>query len=284
VKVGLMFTNTGPFAEPEMATTLAQTAEAAGVESLWTVEHVIVPADYQSEYPYAPGGKMPGPEDMVFPDPLLWLTYVAAVTQTIKLATGILILPQRHPFYVAKEVATLDRLSKGRVMLGVGIGWLEEEFDALGIDFASRAARTEESIAAIRNLWSEGMSSVDGDHFRWRNVHSNPKPVSQGGPPIVIGGHTKAAARRAARIGDGFFIGQADKLESLVAEVNAECGRIGRDPAEVEITTGGMPSLDKIKRQQDLGVSRFVTPPPGFDADGLRAGLDKLADEVISKL
>jgi len=283
MKFGLMFANAGPFGQPDLLTTLAQTAEAVGVESLWTVEHVVVPEGYESAYPYARSGRMPGPEESPIPDPFVWLSFAAAVTSTIRLATGVLILPQRHPFYVAKEVATLDQLSGGRVTLGVGIGWLAEEFAALGVPFESRAARTEESVAALRSLWSEGASRVEGDHFQWGNVHSNPKPVQPGGPPVVIGGHAPAAARRAARIGDGFFPGRANELPRLIEELVGECARIGRDPSEVELTSGGPSDLDEIRRQQDLGVSRYVLMPPAFDPDGLRKGLEQLGDQVISR-
>ena len=198
MKFGVLFANVGPFGQPEHLTTLARSAEEAGFESLWTVEHVAVPKGYQSAYPYSTDGRMPGPVESPIPDPFVWLAYAAAVTTRIKLATGVLILPQRHPFYVAKEAATLDQLSKGRVLLGIGVGWLEEEFKALGIDFASRGARTDE---AIRDLWSGDPSTVAGGHFAWPPVESKPKPVS-GRIPIVIGGHSKAAARRAARLGE----------------------------------------------------------------------------------
>jgi alkanesulfonate monooxygenase SsuD/methylene tetrahydromethanopterin reductase-like flavin-dependent oxidoreductase (luciferase family) len=133
MKFGLMFVNTGFGSYGSGAVDLATAAEAAGFESLWTVEHVVVPSGYESAYPYDPSGKMAGgAEDFDLPDPLLWLAYVAAVTTTIRLATGILILPQRNPVITAKEVATLDHLSGGRVVLGVGVGWLEEEFRGSG--------------------------------------------------------------------------------------------------------------------------------------------------------
>ena len=153
------------------------------------------------------------------------------------------ILPQRHPFYVAKEAATLDVLSLGRVVLGVGFGWLEEEFKAVGVPFESRAERTEESIAAIRELWGKGASEHHGRHYDWPSVESNPKPV-QARIPIVIGGHTKSAARRAARVGDGFFPARPDTLAECIVELEAECARVGRKPSEIEITTGLLTRLD----------------------------------------
>ena len=150
MKFGVMFANTGPFVEPDAAVELAQAAEAAGCESIWTVEHVVVPAGYASQYPYAKDGRMPGGrEDFDIPDPLIWLSYVAAATNKIRLATGVMIMPQRNPLVTAKAVATLERLSKGRMILGIGSGWLEEEFDALGISFDDRGDRTDEYLEAM---------------------------------------------------------------------------------------------------------------------------------------
>ena len=284
MKFGLMFSNIGPFAQPEGLTHLAQTAERCGVESLWTVEHVAVPVGYESRYPYSESGKMPGPENSPIPDPLVWLGYAAAVTKTIKLATGILILPQRHPIYAAKEFATLDVLSKGRAIAGVGIGWLREEFNALDIPFKERALRTEECVAALRHLWGEKALPFEGKFHSWPAIESNPKPVQPGGVPIVIGGHVEAAARRAARIGDGFFPAGGD-LPTLFAAVRDECERNGRDPGEVELTAGGaVRSLDDVKRFEDMGVSRLIIPPPGFDPDAIEKGLEKLGNDLISKL
>lgn len=284
MKIGVMAANTGPFGAPDRLAHFAQKAEAVGVESLWTVEHVAVPKGYGSQYPYAKSGKMPGPENSPIPDPLIWLCYAAAVTQKIKLGTGVLILPQRHPFYVAKELATLDQLSQGRAILGVGIGWLEEEFRALGIPFEQRASRTEESIQALRSLWGENASEFSGKHYRWGAVESNPKPVQKPGVPIVIGGHVPGAAKRAARCGDGFFPVRSDTLAELLDVLRLECAEIGRDPRTVEITSTSAPTLDEVKRLRDLGVHRFVVLPPGFTHDDVERGFEKLGNDIIAKL
>src|SRR5581483_4614607 len=201
--------------------------------------------------------------------------------------TGILILPQRHPIYVAKEVATLDVLSGGRAILGIGIGWLKEEFDALGIPFAERAPRTGEAVRAIRSLWKEEPEAFEGKFFRWPPLESNPKPVQRPGVPIVVGGHVDGAARRAARYGDGFFPAVSDpaKLTALFGTLRAECAKLGRKSEEIELTAGGgFPDLDGVRRFQDLGVSRIVVPPPGFDDDAVRQGLHDFADRVIAKI
>jgi len=287
MKFGLMYANVGPFGSPEMATHLAQTAERCGVESLWTVEHSVVPVGYKSTYPYDPSGRMPAPDQMPLPDPLAWLAYVAAVTRTIKLATGILILPQRHPIYVAKEVATIDVLSNGRVILGIGVGWLQEEFDALGIPFEERAGRTAEAVRAIRSLWKPEPEAFEGKYYRWAPLQSHPKPIQQPGVPIVVGGHTELSAKRAARYGDGYFPGvaEADKLKALIQTMRDECKRLGRKPEEIEISAGrAQLDLDAVKRLRDLGVARIMIPPPAFDPDGIRQGLGELADKVISRV
>jgi probable F420-dependent oxidoreductase len=287
MKFGIMFANAGPFAYPDALTNLARTAEETGIESMWAVEHVVIPVGYQSRYPYDPSGKIQAPDNLPIPDPLLSLTFAAAVTKTLRLATGILILPQRHPLYVAKEVATLDVLSRGRAILGIGIGWLAEEFQALGIPFADRAARTAETVRAMRSLWGDEARPFEGKFFRWPALESNPKPVQRPGVPIVVGGHTESAARRAARYGDGFFPGvtEPDKLNRLLAVLREECAKVGRKPETIELTAGhGFVDLDGVKRFQDLGIARIIIAPPAFDDEGVRTGLHDFADRVIARL
>ena len=223
---------------------------------------------------------------MSIPDPLLPLAFAAAVTKTIKLATGVLILPQRHPLYVAKETATLDVLSGGRAILGIGSGWLEEEFSSLGIDFHTRGARTDESIKSLRALWSEDSASFHGKHFNFGPVKCYTKPVQKGGVPIHIGGHSPAAAKRAGRYGDGFFPGVAEipKLKELFAIMKSEADKAGRDASKIELSCTGRPRVEELKALEGIGVSRVVIAPPGFDAEGLTRGLEKLHDDVIAKI
>lgn len=289
MKFGVMFANVGPMAYAEGAVAIAQTAEAGGFESLWTVEHTIVPAGYQSAYPYSPTGKMPGPEDSDIPDPLIWLSYVAASTSTIRLGTGILILPQRNPIVLAKEVATLDRLSGGRVELGIGVGWLEEEFDALGVSFTDRGKRTDDYIAALRALWTQPEASHHGEFSSFARAISRPQPT-QVTLPIVVGGHSKAAARRAGRLGDGFFPGRGshDDLAELIGVMRATAAEHGRDPDSIEVTAGGngalgSKALDEVKALADLGVRRIIVPPLAYDPEGQRTAFAKYGDEVIAR-
>ena len=287
MKFGLLFANTGAFVRPDGLAALARTAEAVGIESLWTIEHAAVPVGYQTQYPYSKTGRMKGGDDMDLPDPLLWLAYAAALTTRIKLATGVLILPQRHPIYAAKELATLDVLSNGRVIAGIGIGWMAEEFDALGIPFHERVERTEEAVQAIRGLWRPGAQPFDGKHYQWEALESNPKPVRESGVPFVIGGHVEASARRAARIGDGFFParGNLARLSVLFDAIRRECDRIGRDPSEVELIAGGsIRTPDDISPFERLGVTRIIMSPPGPDIDGMRRGLERFEADVIAKL
>ena len=172
-------------------------------------------------------------------------------------------------------------------MAGIGIGWLREEFDSLGIPFRERARRTEEAVRAIRSLWSEGAQPFEGEFYRWPAVESNPKPVQTPGGPIIVGGHVEGAARRAARIGDGFFPAKGDPktLGPLLDALRDECGKTGRNPDEIEISTGaGALDLDTVRRYEDLGVSRLVTAPPAFDSAGLEKALPEFADRVIARV
>ena len=289
MKFGLMFVNTGMGSKAAGAKALATKAEALSFESLWTVEHVLVPSGYQSKYPYDPSGKMAGgAESFDLPDPLIWLAYVAAATERIKLATGILIVPQRNPAITAKEVATIDALSGGRVILGVGVGWLQEEFDALGVPFADRGTRHDDYVEAMRALWSGEKASVHNTYTSFDNCISLPRPAN-GTVPIVVGGHTKRAAQRAARIGDGFFPGSGgiDELRGLFDVMREECAATGRDPGEVELSAGGGGrNLDdvctRIETLQQLGVSRVMLAPlPGDQLDGMAQVLaDRFGMEV----
>ena len=195
MKFGIVFANTGPFCHPSAAVAMARAAEAAGFESLWTVEHTVVPDGYESEYPYDASGRMPGADDAPIPDPLIWLAYLASATSSIRLGTGILIQPQRNPVVLAKEVATLDELSGGRMELGVGVGWLKEEFDAIGVPFGERGRRTDDGIAAMRALWGEDRATYEGEFTSFSRCISRPQPVS-GAVPVHVGGHSEVAARR----------------------------------------------------------------------------------------
>ena len=291
MKLGLAFANTGPFAEAEGVVQMAVAAEQAGVESVWTVEHVIWPSNYDSEYPYSPTGKMPGDKTSPIPDPLVWLSFVAAHTSKLQLGTGIVILPERNPLVFAKEVATLDRLSKGRMQLGIGVGWLEEEFDALGISWARRGARTDEYVHAMRELWAGDDASYDGEFVSFDNVSSNPKPDG-GTVPFVIGGHSSAAAKRAGRLGDGFFPGKGSvaELTEMIDIVHQTAAEHDRDPDAIEITAAhpGLFGDDPVAAAQELasiGVSRTIAPAfMLLGSEGVEAKATELAEKIIAPI
>ena len=286
MRFGIIFANVGRAVTPDGAEALARIAEENGFESLWTVEHVVVPAEYKSPYPHSPTGRMPGPEESPIPDPLIWLTWVAAATRTIRLATGVLILPQRTPAVLAKEVATLDLLSGGRVTLGVGVGWLEEEFRALGVPFEHRGSRTDEYIEALRVLWNDAEPTYHGRFVDFERAKSYPKPVQPGGVPIAVGGHTPAAARRAGRLGDEFFPGVAggEQLPALIEVMRAAAVDAGRDPDAIGVTAGGAMDVDGVKRLAELGVNRVVVPNLGGDPEGWKSTLGAFNENVIYKL
>jgi probable F420-dependent oxidoreductase len=286
MKFGIAFANIITFAESDGLVTLARGAEAAGFDSVWTVEHVIYPEGYESAYPYDPSGRMAMDSGTPLPDPLLWLAFVAAASETLRLGTGILILPLRNPLVLAKELATLDHLSGGRVELGIGVGWLEEEFDALGVPFARRGARTDEYIAVLRALWDGDHASHDGEFVSFADVSSNPKPTN-GRVPIHVGGHSRAAAERAGRLGDGFFPGTGE-IGDLVDIVRQTAADAGRDPAAIEITYGnealvGPDAGEEVARLAEIGVDRCIVPSFVFLGD-TEASLGAYAERVIAPL
>ena len=250
-------------------------AEAAGFDSVFAVEHVVFPDNYASVYPYAPGGRLPGGPSVNFPDPLIWLTWVAAATTRLRFMTAVMILPQRNPLVLAKEVATLDYLSGGRIELGIGVGWLKEEFEALGIPFERRGKRADEYVAAMRALWASDGASFAGEFVNFDKVNCNPKPVAKS-VPIVVGGHSEAAARRAGRLGDGFFpsIGAQVDTMPLLDVVRRSAEQAGRDPAK-----GGIdPRLSRCVAEFGLrpargrrGAHRTGRRPPCAAGDGVHA-------------
>jgi probable F420-dependent oxidoreductase len=261
VKLGLLPTyRSSVVASPDYALGVARACEEVGLESIWAVEHVVVPEAYSSRYPYAPDGRMPLTGDDAIPDPLDWLAFVAAGTTTLRLGTAMVILPEHHPVELAKRLATIDTLSHGRLLLGIGVGWMREEAEAVGTRFEDRGARTDEYIAVLRELWREPVASFHGRTVAFDRVKCLPKPVQPGGVPILVGGHSPAAARRAGRVGDGFFplgVG-VEELPALLELMAGAARDAGRDPDAIELTTNAPRDQETASRLVDLGVSRFV--------------------------
>jgi probable F420-dependent oxidoreductase len=286
MKVGIAFANILNFGTPDGSIQFAQAAEKAGVESLWTVEHVIYPSSYDSQYPYDPSGQMAMAPDTDLTDPLIWLTWLAANTSSIRLGTGIIILPERNPLVLAKQVGTLDSFSGGRVELGIGVGWLKEEFEALGVPWERRGARTDEYVAVMRELWGGNEVSFDGEFVSFDRVSSNPKPLN-GSVPITIGGHSDAAARRAGRIGNGFFPGKGD-LEHMLGLVRESAEKHGRDASEIEVTWGsgeimGSDPVAAAEKLKEQGVSRVIVPSLMF-LNNTEEQLAEFGERVVSKI
>ena len=276
----------GPLEDGNYTRKFGQLAEEIGFESIWAVDHAVMCPDYESRYPYDASGRSPFHENVIQPDPLTWLGWVAAQTQKIKLGTGILILPLRNPVVLAKTVASLDRLSGGRLLLGVGVGWVREEAEAAGTDFSTRGKRCDEYIEAMRALWREPVSSYKGNHVAFQRVVSQPKPAQQAGVPILIGGHSEAAARRAGRLGDGFYpLGVfGEELDALLAVMREAARDAGRDPAEIEVTAVGAPQKAFAESLVAQGVKRMLISPSSGDLDKLRDDLERFWKEIAEPL
>ncbi|HTO08455.1 MAG TPA: LLM class F420-dependent oxidoreductase [Myxococcota bacterium] len=287
MKVGLIPVNIGvPSVEPMLA--IAEKAEQVGIESVWTFEHVVVPIDYRSKYPYSADGKMGVTPETNFVDPLVALTAIAARTQRIRLGTGVNILPQTNPLYLAKQAASLDFVSHGRLMLGLGIGWLREEFEALGVPFERRGERFDDYVVALRKAWSGNVVEHRSDFIRWSGFKSHPLPEQKPGVPIVIGGSKGKAFERVAKHGDGWYAPTASvaQLEPMLKELAAACARAGRDPKTVEVSCMWIPAaegVDAVKRYRDLGVSRLIVPLMALGAPPLDA-IERFANDWLSRL
>ncbi len=285
MKVGLIPVNIG-VANAEQMVGMSQVAESAGVESVWTFEHVIVPVDYKSKYPYSPNGKMGAAPETNFIDPLIALAVVAAHTKKIRLGTGVNILSQTNPLLMAKQVASLDLVSNGRFMLGVGIGWLQEEFVAMGVPFERRGARFDDYVVAMKKVWSGDVVEHDSEFLNWHGFKSFPLPVQRPHVPVIIGGAKGKIYERIATVGDGWFAPAGDpaELSKSLEELKAVCKRLGRNYSEIEITAMWQPQtgLDTIRKLRDIGVARVVTfaMAAGDPTDAIK----RLGDEVIAKL
>lgn len=286
MKFGLAFaSNVG--VDSESALELCRRVEAVGFDSVWCGEHVIWPSRIESSYPYTPDGVMPGEFDTPVPDPLIWLAYVAAAAPTLKLGTCVLVLPQRNPVILAKELATLDRLSGGRVELGIGVGWMKEEFNALGVDWARRGARTDEYIEAMQALWAGPEAEFHGQFANFSAVTCSPRPVG-GAIRIVTGGDSPIAIKRAARVADGYFPGSVDpdKLRTLIADLGDAAEKAGRSLEDIEINallpTGHPDPVSVIEKFEEIGISRVMVPAFWFAGpDGLDR-LEEFAGRAIS--
>src|ERR1700693_2781010 len=237
MKIALFGINYGPCADPRNSSQIARAAEAAGFESLWTGEHIVLPD------PQVPPS--PAPPETPFIDSLIALTFVAAHTTTIRLGTGIIILPQRNPVVLAKDLASTDVLSNGRLIFGIGVGYLKPEFDAIGAPFDHKGARSEEWLAAMIALWSMPKPEFSGKWVSFKGVNAMPRPVQQPHPEIVFGGHSKEAFSRAARLAKGWygFAQDRDGTAKCVEGLRAACKAAGRSFEDVEVSITPSPRV-----------------------------------------
>jgi len=278
MKIGVRYINKGFYSSMENAEALAAGAEACGLESLWTAEHVVLPSKISSRYPYSSDGSFPDSHESSIPDSLVWLTWLGAKTRHVLLGTGVLVLPHRNPVVLAKQIATLDRLTRGRVLLGIGVGWLREEFDAVGTPFDRRGSVTDEYMQAMRKLWTEPEASFSGNAVNFDGVSCEPKPF-RGTVPIVVAGHSAAAARRAGRFGDGWFPTPASRLQDLGEIMRQEARACGRDPSEIEITIG-CPDPRDVDYFRALGAHRVLFPAPTVAPERIERELQTLLRSV----
>jgi probable F420-dependent oxidoreductase len=274
VRFGLHALGIGSGADPSVIEAVATWADRSGFSTLWSGEHVVMVDRPDSPYPYASDGRIAVPSDADWLDPLVTLTFVAALTTRIRIGTGILLLPQHNPVLVAKQAASLDLLSKGRFVLGVGIGWSSEEFAALGIPFRGRARRTREYVEAMRTLWHSSASSYDGEFVHFDRVRCYPKPYRNRRIPVVLGGNTDAALDRIVAYGDGWygFNLSIDEIHDRLEALAARCEQRGRARDSIEIAVslrGGSPA--DVPTLAELGVDELVLveSPPDHAEDAV---------------
>ncbi|MFP8875775.1 MAG: LLM class F420-dependent oxidoreductase [Myxococcota bacterium] len=283
MKIGIA-TAAGPHTLPDFLAEMGRVAESRGFHSLWVPEHVIFFQEHASRYPYSEDGRIPGnPTGAI--EPFLALGWLAAHTERIRLGTGICLVPQRAPIYTAKQVADLDFLSGGRVDFGVGIGWLREEFAALGVPWERRAARTRECVAVMKTLWCDEVSSFQGEFYSLPHCLQNPKPIQNPHPPIHFGGESDAALRRAAEIGQGWYgfqLSPDDACERIrrLGEILAESGR---ELSALHISVGAPSrrvSKEDAQRYAEAGVDQLILPIAAGRIERFAAAADEAAELV----
>jgi probable F420-dependent oxidoreductase len=287
MKIGFFSVGIGPTTEPRLVRTVATAAERLGFATLWAPEHVVLVEQYASKYPYS-SGEFPGPASIPIADPFTTLAYVAACTSTIRLGTGVCLVPEHNPLVLAKTVATVDRLSGGRLILGVGVGWLAEEFAALGIPFERRGARTREYIEVMRKLWTEPRSSHRGEFVNFEGVLSYPKPAAADGVPVWFGGESPAALRRVAEYGDGWLGFKVSPAEAgaKIRQIEERLTANGRRRSDVTLAVSPYTdpiTPDDLKRYRDAGADEVALLMRGrrtSEAE-LIAGLEAMARDFV---
>jgi probable F420-dependent oxidoreductase len=287
MRVGLFLPSVSPFATPEFLTAYARAAEEAGFASIWIGEHVVFLDEYESRYPYSDDGRVGVPPDSGMLDLFTTLSFLAAATERIRLGTAVCLVPQRNPVYTAKETSTVDWLSNGRLDFGIGIGWLREEFEVLGVPFEQRAPRARDYVAVMRALWRDEVSQHEGEHYSLPPCRMYPKPVQPGGPPVYFGGETDPALRRVAEIGDGWhgFNHLPDSAAASVKRLEPMLAETGRSLADVDITVcpylqPAEPSM--LAAYRDAGVDQLVLTGFAVDPAGAKDTIAALGDQYVA--
>lgn len=286
MKIGLFPAAFTPFATPDYLRALGEQADAGGFASIWLPEHVVLFDDYASRYPFSAEGKIPVSGDSGMLEPFSSLAFLAAVTSTVRLGTGICLVPQRNPVYAAKSVADVDWLSNGRVDFGVGVGWLAEEFRAVGVPWERRGDRCRDAIEVMLRLWQDDVSAYTGEFYELPACRQYPKPVQTPHPPIHFGGDSDAALLRVADLGQGWygFNVEPETVRERVARLTELLEERGRTRRDVTVTVSPYLSgadVDKIGRYRDAGADQVVLPVIAFDVDSVRSTVESLASEIL---
>jgi len=306
---GTSMPSRGDMASPANLRTLAQRAESLGFDSAWVSDHIILPRSVDSFYPYAENGVATFRPDEDYYEPLAALNFLSGCTQKIRLGTHVLILPYRNPVLTAKMISTLDVLSEGRFILGAGVGWMEEEFKALGLDtFAQRGAVTDEYIQLFKELWTKDNPEFQGEHYQLSESGFQPKPVQKPHPPIWIGGHTNPAIRRAAKYGDGWMpiglrppaILEPEELAEKITRLRRLTMEAGRPEDAVSlcfstgVTFDDSPGATRrmmsgraeqiaadLRQYQDLGIRNFILGFPGDSVAAVDEAMEQFSKQVM---
>jgi probable F420-dependent oxidoreductase len=289
---GFALPQVGRIASRDNVLAVARRAEELGFDSLWVSDHVVTPRNLSSKYPYSPTGDYPVPPDADFLEPLTLLAFAAAATERIRLGTTVIVLPMRNPVLHAKIASTIHHLSGGRLILGVGAGWMREEFEALNADFERRGKAMDEYLKIVRGLWEDENFSFQGETYGVHDLGFAPRP-EKGSLPIWIGGHHKAALRRVATLGDGWHaVGVAlDEIPEKWSRVIKMANENGRDPSQIELSvrTGFRAgdagrTVERMKELQALGVTHVVLDARAGSVDDTQENLRFFAKEVRPRL
>jgi probable F420-dependent oxidoreductase len=262
MKIGTFSTFMSPICTPQMIGEFAQSAESIGLDSLWMGEHVVLFDKTESPYPGSATGKLPVPEGGGMLDTVATFGFLAACTKTLRFGTGITLLPQRNPIYTAKEFTTLDWLTQGRIDFGIGVGWCKEEVIACGYNFNDRGKRCDEILQMLKQLWTEPVAEFHGEFYDLAPCRMDPKPVQKPHIPIIVGGHSSAGFRRAAKYGNGWYGFQMDldATAKVTLQLDAALTKEGRnrDDFQLVITPPYQVNADMVRRYEDLGVDQLI--------------------------